>query len=97
MGIDRRQFARLSVATGASALGVGWAQACAEVQETGEVSAETVLTLLDAQGPRGIYGEPEELARLQAAVTNLVNVQEQLRSFPLSDDEQPATVLRRDQ
>ena len=94
MALDRRQFTKLAAA-GTSALAVAWQQACAQVSETGEVSAATVRTLLDAQGPRGIYDQETELNRLRAAVTNMIRVQEELRSFPLDPDEQPLTVFWR--
>ena len=94
MPLSRRQFAKVA-AGGSAALAVVWQQACTQVQETGEVTAETVQTLLDAQGPRGIYEDPDELERLRTAVANLIRVQDELRSFPLDDDEQPLTVFRR--
>ena len=52
-------------------------------------------TLLDAQGPRGIYENTDELERLRTAVGNMIRVQEELRNFPLSEDEQPLTVFWR--
>ncbi len=88
----RRDFAALAAATTAGAL---WQQACADVEETGEVSADTTRTLLDHQGPRGIYADPAELERLRRALTNMVGVQRTLREFPLDPDEQPITVFRR--
>jgi hypothetical protein len=72
-----------------------WQQACAQVAETGEVSTETLRTLLDAQGPRGIYEREEEFERLRQAVANSIQISNELRSFPLSDDEQPLTIFRR--
>lgn len=94
MPIDRRQFTKIA-AGGTAALALAWQQACTQVAEQGEVSFETVRTLLDAQGSRGIYERPDELERLRAAVTNMIRVQEELRSFPLDQDEQPLTVFRR--
>ncbi len=88
----RRDFAALAAA---STAGVLWQQACAEVESTGELSAETVGTLLDHQGPRGIYEDPAELDRLRRAVENMINVQRTLREFPLDPDEPPLTVFRR--
>jgi len=92
MTLDRRQFAKVAAA---SAVALAWQQACAQIAETGEVSTDTVLALLDAQGPRGIYEDPHELERLRAAVANMVRVQEALRNFPLDGDEQPLTVFWR--
>jgi hypothetical protein len=94
MNIDRRQFTKLA-GTGAATAALAWQQACVQVAETGEVSAETVHILLDAQGPRGIYGQAEEFERLRRAVANSIQVSEQLRSFELDDDEQPLTIFRR--
>ena len=76
-------------------MGLAWQQACVEVAETGEVATDTVLTLLDAQGARGIFDNADELERLRGAVGNMIRVQETLRNFPLDDDEQPLTVFRR--
>lgn len=72
-----------------------WQQACTEVADTGEVSPATARTLLDHQGPRGIYDDAEELDRLRAALANMINVQQQLREFPLDPDEPPLTVFWR--
>jgi len=91
MTMDRRQFA----ATGAGAMALLWRQACTEVADTGEVSAVTARTLLDHQGPRGIYEDAEELDRLRAAIANMIDVQRQLREFPLDPDEPPLTVFWR--
>ncbi len=88
----RRDFAALAAA---STAGVLWQQACAEVESTGALSAETVGILLDHQGPRGIYENPAELDRLRRAVENMINVQRTLREFPLDPDEPPLTIFRR--
>ena len=94
MKVTRRQFTKVA-GVGAAGLAMAWQQACAQVAETGEVSAETVRTLLDAQGPRGIYEQAEEFERLRRAVANRVRISNQLRSFPVHDDEQPLTIFRR--
>jgi hypothetical protein len=94
MKIDRRQFTKVAGA-GAAALAVAWQQACVQVAETGEVSAETVGVLLDAQGPRGIYENPDQFEKLRRAVANTIRTQETLRGFPLDGDEQPLTIFRR--
>ncbi len=88
----RREFAALAAATTAGAL---WQQACAEVEESGQVSPETARTLLDHQGPRGIYEDPAELDRLRRAIASMVEVQRTLREFPLDPDEPPVTIFRR--
>ena len=90
--MERRRFTALAAG---SALALLWQQACAEVEETGEVSAATANTLLDHQGPRGIYEDPAELERLRRAIGNMVEVQRTLREFPLDPDEPPLPVFRR--
>lgn len=94
MKIDRRTFTKMAGA-GAAAMAVAWQQACTQVAETGEVSTETLEALLDAQGSRGIYAEEAHFERLRRAVAGMIRTQDQLRSFALSDDEQPLTVFRR--
>ena len=94
MTIDRRQFTKVAGA-GAAAMAVAWQQACVQVSDTGKVSAETVRTLLDAQGPRGIYDDEEEFERLRRAIANSTRIANELRAFPLSEDEQPLTIFRR--
>ena len=92
MTMNRRQFA---TAAGAGAMALAWQQACTEVADTGEVSTTTARTLLDHQGPRGIYEDAEELERLRAALANMINVQQTLREFPLDPDEPPLVVFWR--
>ena len=94
MKISRRELAKIAGAAGA--LAAGWETAVAEQAETGEVSAETVRTLLDAQGARGIYEDPEQFELLREAVASLIRVQRTLRDYPIPDDQEPATTLRRD-
>ena len=94
MKVTRRQFTK-AAGVGAAGLAIAWQQACVQVAETGGVSAETVSTLLDAQGPRGIYEQAEEFERLRRAVANRVRISNQLRNFPVNDDEQPLTIFRR--
>ncbi len=88
----RRDFAGLAAAITAGSL---WHQACAEVEDTGEVSVGTAQLLLDHQGPRGIYEDPVELDRLREALANMARVQRTLREFPLEPDEPPLTIFRR--
>ncbi len=89
--MDRRRF----LAAGGAASGLLWSAACAEVEETGEVSVTTAQALLDHQGPRGIYEDPEELDRLRRALSGMVGVQRELRDFPLDPDEPPLLIFRR--
>ena len=94
MTVTRREFTKVA-GIGAAGLAMVWQQACAQVAETGEVSTETLRTLLDAQGSRGIYEREEEFERLRRAVANSIQISNELRSFPLNDDEQPLTIFRR--
>ena len=94
MSMNRRRFAT-AAAAGTGAMALLWQQACTEVADTGEVSVATARTLLDHQGPRGIYDDAAELERLRAAIANMVDVQGQLREFPLDPDEPPLTVFWR--
>ena len=94
MTVTRRQFTKVA-GIGAAGLAMVWQQACAQVAETGEVSTETLRTLLDAQGSRGIYEREEEFERLRRAVANSIQISNESRSFPLNDDEQPLTIFRR--
>jgi len=94
MTIDRRKFTKIAGA-GAATVVVAWQQACAQVAETGEVSEETVRVLLNAQGAPAMYDDPEEFERLRGAIASSVRTSQQLRSFELSEDEQPITIFRR--
>ena len=94
MKVTRRQFTKVA-GIGAAGLAMAWQQACAQVTETGEVSTETVHALLDAQGLRGIYERQEEFERLRRAVANSIRISNELRSFPLDNDEQPLTIFHR--
>ena len=94
MKVTRRQFTKVA-SVGAAGLAMVWQQACTQVAETGEVSTETLHTLLDAQGSRGIYERQEEFERLRRAVANSVRISNELRSFPLDNDEQPLTIFHR--
>ena len=94
MKVTRRQFTKVA-GVAAAGLAMAWQQACAQVAETGEVSTETVHALLDAQGSRGIYERQEEFERLRRAVANSIRISNELRSFPLDNDEQPLTIFHR--
>ena len=94
MKVTRRQFPKVA-GVGAAGLAMAWQQACTQVAETREVSTETVHALLAAQGPRGIYERQEEFERLRRAVANSIRISNELRSFPLDNDEQPLTIFHR--
>lgn len=90
--MDRRRFATVAAGSGLALL---WQQACREAEQTGAVSTATARTLLDHQGPRGLYEDPAELDRLRRALGNMLEVQRTLREFPLDPDEPPLLVFRR--
>ena len=72
-----------------------WQRAEAEVQQTGEVSPDTVKALLEFQGSPGIYANPERMEELRSAVARTIRSHQRLRSFPIPEDVQPAVIFRR--
>lgn len=82
-------------------LGVGvltpmiWEKALAEVEDTGQISTEMIYTLLDAQGERGIYGDPDRLEELRSALTDKIKEHILIRQFPVPDDVEPLIGFRR--
>lgn len=81
---SRRKFAAMLGA--AVAVPSLWASAEAEFEQTGEVSADTALALLDAQGERGIFAEPENLKELRAALGRKLKDHKIVRGFKVPDD-----------
>jgi hypothetical protein len=69
--------------------------AMVEVKETGAVSDELMIALLDAQGERGIYENPERLEELRTALTNKIKEHILIREFPVPDDIEPITGFHR--
>jgi len=101
MKTSRRKFAQIlgasitapMVSTTASA-GL-WERAEMELEQTGEVSAEVVRTLLDLQGPRGIYEDPKEFESLRAAVTRAIPEHQAIRKFEIPMDTEPLLSFKR--
>ena len=93
MDSSRREFWMTIGA--AAAVPLAWREAEAQVEQMGEVSAETVRILLDLQGKRGIYENPERFEELRAAVARMIRTHQQLRSFEVPADVPPAMVFRR--
>ena|SRR5687768_12571192 len=60
-----------------------------EVQQTGEVSAEVTRALLDVQGSRSIYEDPEQFELLRQALARAIRDHKILRDFPVPDDVEP--------
>ena len=93
MDVSRRQFAMTLGSTGS--LSFLWETAAAQVEQTGEVSAEIVSALLDLQGSRGIYEDPARFEELRKAVARTIRVRQSLRSFEVPEDLQPSIVFHR--
>ena len=72
-----------------------WEKALAEVEDTGQISTEMIHALLDAQGERGIYKDPDRLEELRSALTNKIKEHILIREFPVPDDVEPITGFRR--
>ena len=95
MGTSRRDFTKqllgASVVAAAPAAG-GLSlleRAELEVQQTGEVSAEVTRALLDVQGSRSIFEDPEQFEYLRQALGRAVRDHRILRDFPVPDDVEP--------
>jgi hypothetical protein len=90
---NRREFAGLLGA--AVAFPSLWERAVEEYEQTGEVSADTTLALLDAQGERGIFAEPRQLDELRAALGRKLRDHRIIRAFKVPEDVQPLTFFKR--
>ena len=90
--MKRREFAAM---LGAVALPSLWERAEEELQQTGEVSADTALALLDAQGERGIFADPKHLDELRAALGRKLRDHKIVRAFKVPEDVQPLIYFRR--
>jgi hypothetical protein len=89
MDKSRRQFVL-------SAAGLSlWQRAESEVEQTGQVSSELTLALLDAQGARGIFEDPQHFEALRAALARKIRDHKIIRSFPIPDDIEPSLWFRR--
>jgi hypothetical protein len=93
MKISRRELATIVAAASASA-GL-WACAEAQVRESGEVTRETALALLDAAGPRGIFEDEDELQILREALANHIGNRNRLQEYELPPDTEPAITFAR--
>ena len=93
MAQNRREFAALlGTAVAFPSL---WERAAEEYEQTGEVSADTTLALLDAQGERGIFAEPRHLDELRAALGRKLRDHRIIRAFKIPEDVQPLTFFKR--
>ena len=70
-------------------------RASMEYEQTGEVSADTALALLDAQGERGIYADTAHLEELRAALSRKFRDHKIIRAFAIPEDVQPLTFFKR--
>jgi hypothetical protein len=93
MKSTRREFATLLGA--AVAFPALWERVEAEFEQTGEVSAEVTLALLDAQGERGIYADPNHLEELRAALGRKFRDHKIIRAFKVPEDVQPLISFKR--
>jgi len=93
MNSSRRKFAAL-LGT-AVAYPTLWERAAAEYEQTGEVTSDTALALLDAQGERGIFSEPKHLDELRAALARKIRDHKIIRAFPVPEDVQPLIYFKR--
>ncbi len=93
MDPSRREFATMLGA--AIALPRVWERAVEEYEQTGEVSSDTALTLLDAQGERGIFADPKHLDELRAAIGRKIRDHKIIRAFKVPEDVQPLTFFKR--
>ncbi len=93
MKSTRREFAAM---VGAAVASPGlWGRAVAEFEQTGEVSQDTALALLDAQGERGIFAEPAHLDELRAALARKIRDHKMIRSVEIPGDIEPLLGFRR--
>lgn len=89
----RREFATLLGA--AVAFPRLWERAEEELEQTGEVSADTTMALLDAQGERGIFADPKHLEELRAALGRKLRDHKIIRAFKVPEDVQPLVYFKR--
>ena len=101
MKTSRRNFGKLLGASLAApvvapAFGLSYIErAELEVEQTGEVSADLTLALLDAQGARGIFTEPEHFEELRRSLARKIRDHKIIRDFPLPADIEPILGFRR--
>ena len=93
MSQTRREFAAMLGA--AVAFPKIWERALEEFEQTGEVSADIALTLLDAQGERGIFADPKHLDELRAALGRKIRDHKTIRAFAVPEDVQPLIYFKR--
>ena len=93
MNPSRREFAALLGA--AVAYPRFWEKAVEEYEQSGEVSTDTLLALLDVQGERGIFSEPRHLEELRAAVGRKIRDHKIIRAVHVPDDVQPILTFNR--
>ena len=98
MKTTRRQF---GTAIGAALAGTAVSGAAppfaaeSPQQPAAPATADLALTLLDAQGERGIYAEAPNLDELRTSLARKLREHRTLRAFPLSEDVQPLLQFKR--
>lgn len=93
----RREFGKIvGTAVAAPALRAADVLQAAQTQaQTGTVSADIALMLLDLQGERGVYADPKNLDELRTSLTRKLREHKTLRSFAMTEDVQPLLQFKR--
>ena len=87
---------RAATATAAPARDAAEILQTAQAQaQTGTVSADIALMLLDLQGERGVYADPKNLDELRTSLTRKLREHRTLRAFAMSEDVQPLLQFKR--
>ena len=95
MTATRRDFTKLLGAAAVAPLAIPNAglslleRAELELEQTGEVSAEVTRALLDVQGSRSIFEDPQQFELLREALARAIRDHKILRDFPVPDDVEP--------
>jgi hypothetical protein len=95
MTATRRDFTKLLGAAAVAPLAIPTAglslleRAELDVEQTGEVSAEVTRALLDVQGSRSIFEDPQQFELLREALARAIRDHKILRDFPVPDDVEP--------
>ena len=101
MKTSRRNFGKLLGASlvapiVAPAVGLPYIErAELELEQAGEVSPELTLALLDAQGARGIFSEPEHFEELRRSLARKIRDHKIIRDYPVPADIEPLLGFRR--
>lgn len=97
MKTSRREFAQLiGAAVVAPVTGLSYIErAELEVEQTGEISPDLTRALLDAQGARGIFEDPEHFEELRRSLARKIRDHKIIRDYPVPADIEPILAFRR--